>query len=217
MDSRSNNRNEYAPESTDFRRSVYFLLARIFTDVPDALLLKQLQSAGIFEEMARHGFNVGLPDSGPLDSLLDELEIEYTKTFIQSDAHVPLYGSVHSPKEGDRGRLWGDSTVEVKKMIEAAGLEFAPHYGGIPDHLSIELEFLGRLVEAEGKAAEKQDQKTVLKLRYVEAQFIRENLLSWFPDFASKVTERDPHPFYGSFVKFCGEWLLSELDALKHA
>ncbi len=42
----------------------------------------------------------------------------------------------------DRGNFGGESTVEVKKFIESAGFDYTSEYKGLPDHISVEWEFM---------------------------------------------------------------------------
>lgn len=184
------------------RGALYLLLARVFAREPDAPFLERLESSGLRAEMARRGFE--------WEGDIEALAIEYTRLFVGPGPHAAPYGSVHSEKTGDGGRLWGDSTVEVKRLIEASGLTFASDYGGIPDHLAVELEFLGRLAEAERRASAEGESAKAATLRSLQGKFLRDCVQIWFPAFVAKVTAMNPRPFYAGFVAFCRDWLASE-------
>ncbi|MBI4612381.1 MAG: molecular chaperone TorD family protein [Planctomycetes bacterium] len=200
--------------TVESRRGVYHLLRRIFEKESDEKLLADLEASGLRRELEDRGFDLGLP-LGPIEpGTAERLAVEYTRLFIGPGDHAPLFASVHSDRVGDKGRLWGDSTVEVKKFIESTGLMFKPGRGSVPDHLAIELEFMARLVEAEEEATREGNEDAVRKIASAQQRFLSEYLLSWFPSFARKVAESKPHPFYASLTKFCHEWLLSEKGAL---
>ena len=66
-----------------------------------------------------------------------ELETEYTSLFVNSYPTLPCppYESYYR-----EGRLYGDSTDEVRNIYRQKGLEFS--HVEAPDHISVELEFL---------------------------------------------------------------------------
>ena len=191
-----------AQEIAGERRALYLLLARVFAREPDGPFLESLKSSGLRAEMERRGFG--------WEGDAETLAVEYTRLFIGPGPHASLYGSVNSERPGDEGRLWGDSTVKVKQTIEAAGLSFVPGYGGIPDHLAVELEFLARVAEAQDRADAEEDAATAAALGAFRRGFIHDHVLNWLPAFAEKVGELNPHPFYSGFVRFCREWIESD-------
>ena len=201
-------------KSKDYRMGMYLLLARLFGKEVDREFMENLLSVGLLKELEQANYHPGIPNGEISDNLLETLANEYTRLFVGPGPHVSLYGSVYSIKEGDDARLWGKSTTGVKKFIEASGLKFAENYGGIPDRLSIELEFMAHLIRAEEEAREKKDLATVDTLRSVQKRFMKEYLMSWFPNFVTEVEKFKPHPFYGCLTSFCLEWLNSELNLL---
>lgn len=129
-------------------------------------------------------------------SLLESLQIEYTRLFINAVPHViaPPYGSVYL---SDDGTLYGPSAVRTKDFYRERGFDLSGE-ADIPDHLSLELEFLALLAE-EGREEE-------------ETLFLRQHLRPWFPRFKARVLAEVRHPFYRVLVNLIDFFTREEWD-----
>ena len=116
---------------------------------------------------------------------LDPLQLEYTRLFINAVPHViaPPYGSVYLDSDG---MLFGPSAEKTKNFYHEQGYDLTGP-NDIPDHLALELRFLGLLVE-EGKeeAAER---------------FLEQCFRPWFSLFSVRVAREARHPFYRVLVQ----------------
>ena len=70
----------------------------------------------------------------------EELSVEYATLFVGPyELKAPPYGSVYL----DEGRrVMGDSTIEVIRMYQEAGLTLDENFKELPDHIAVELEFI---------------------------------------------------------------------------
>jgi TorA maturation chaperone TorD len=181
------------------RSHVYGLLATIFRAEPTEALLKELKGPRFSRVFSDLGLDLGDEfHDKPEAEVADELAVEYTRLFLGPGPHISPHESVHS--EVDRGgwsNLWGEETVRVKKFIETTGLEYAPDYTGIPDHISVELEFVQKLALWEAAAWSKGgDTEGALYCLKVEKMFLDEHLSKWVPPFCDKVIAQAELPFY---------------------
>ena len=121
----------------------------------------------------------------PFDAFLEDLQVEYTRLFINAvpSCPAPPFGSVHM--EGGRS-LYGKSTEKVLDFYRENGFEPAGREA-VPDELTIELEFLGLLAE-NGKARE-------------EEEFLSTLFRPWFSKFRQIVIKEAQHPFYRTAVQ----------------
>jgi TorA maturation chaperone TorD len=178
------------------RSSLYRFLAAVFREELSPQLLEQVRSAPFREALAEAG--VRLDErflEGPEEALLEDLAVEYAYLFLGPGKHVSPHESVHA--EGGSGVLWGRETVRVKRFIETTGLEYAPDYTGIPDHISVELEFVQKLALWEAAAWSKGgDTEGALYCLKVEKMFLDEHLSKWVPPFCDKVIAQAELPFY---------------------
>lgn len=179
------------------RSQVYGLLATLFRGEPTEALLRELKGprfAGVFSDL---GSDLGgeLREKSEVE-LREELAVEFTRLFLGPGPHISAHESVFVEADGGIGGLWGEKTVEVKRFIEAAGLTYGSDYTGIPDHISVELEFLQRLVACEAENWGESDTGNALFCLGVEKRFIDEHLGRWVPAFCDKVAARAAMLFY---------------------
>ena len=152
----------------------------------------------------------------PAEELLEELAVEYAWMFIGPGKHISPHESVHHEKDNSKwGQLWGDATVEVKKFIETTGLDYQPDYKGLPDHISVELEFMQQLTLREEQAWEDADTEGANYCRNIQKKFIEEHLVPWIPVFCKKVIERAELPFYRDLAALTRNFIEFEKDEIK--
>jgi TorA maturation chaperone TorD len=148
--------------------------------------------------------------------LLENLAIEYTRLFVGPGKHIPPYESVHHQKEGvQSGQLWGELTGQVKNIIESSGLEYQSEFTGLPDHISVELEFMQHVIQHEAQAWEADDEETALLCLKNEKQFVAEHLSGWIPDFCEKVSAAAEMPFYLEMARLTRSFIEFEKQELK--
>ncbi len=125
-----------------------------------------------------------IADLPQTDNYLEDLQVEYTRLFINAVPGViaPLYGSVYLSSDG---KLYGPSAVKTKEFYRSCGFDMSSEWD-MPDHICLELEFLALLAE-EGQEDE-------------EERFLNECFRTWFPAFRDKVLNEVRHPFYRVLV-----------------
>jgi len=180
------------------RSNIYGLLAAVYRQEINSDLLQQIKDPrfmGVLSDLGSE--ELALFFQKPDKELLEELAVEYARLFLGPGRHVSPHESVHHPREdGQWGGFWGKSTVEVKKLIESTGLDYKDAYKGMPDHISVEFEFMQQVILREEKAWEEADTKTASTCRHLEKIFIEEHLVRWIPTFCDKVIKEAESPFY---------------------
>jgi len=198
-------------EMADHRSNIYGLLALMYRQevTPDLLLqVKDPRFLGVFADLGVEGIEDLFEK--PEETLIEDLAVEYTRLFLGPGKHISPHESVHHQREdGDWGTLWGAATVDVKKFIEATGLEYDADYKGMPDHVSVEFEFMAALTRREAQAWSEEDEKGARQYIDVQQKFIKDHLVQWIPDFCGKVIQQAELPFYRavaeltqSFIEF---------------
>ena len=114
---------------------------------------------------------------------IEELQIEYTRLFINSVPHViaPPYGSVYMDKS-----LFGRHAEQVQKFYARNGYSLRDDVD-LPDHISHQLEFLSILAENNNQDA--------------ETEFLQSLFRPWFTRFYARVMGESTHPFYSTLVQ----------------
>jgi DMSO reductase family type II enzyme chaperone len=216
---------EASGEQTAVARAViYRFLSRCFSH-PDRELLTLFDSARL-EEFLQSWRYLGWEDSGSLAKAVEwlserpsrddtqlELQKEYTRLFITAYPKVvaPPYSSVYLDKER---LVWGQSTAEVAKLYEAAGLGISEEFHDIPDHIAAELEFASYLIVEQQRQLES-DADNARKLLDIERKFLIEHLSQWAPPFFTKVAECSRLPFYAEMARLARKFI--EADARRAA
>jgi len=190
------------------RSSVYGLLAMIFRAEPAVDFLVQLKTPGFSEILKSLGYSLGDEfKSSPDEELAEDLAVEYARLFIGPGPHLSPHESVHLEVDGYEGGLWGATTVKVKKFIEAAGLNYEDQFTGLPDHISVELEFMQKMTEWEAEKWAEGDEEKALGSQMVQRKFMDEHVMLWGPGFCDKVIDMSESPFYENMAKVAKSFL----------
>lgn len=210
MKSENNNHVELAGQ----RISVYGLLARVYRKEILPGFLGQIRSPQLKGALSALGANLGDEFFTRKDEdIIEDLAVEYTRLFMGPGPHIPPYESVHHERNGgDWGSLWGASTVEVKKFIETSGLHYKEDYKELPDHISVELEFMQKVIERERDAWEEGDRDKALYCLKMEKMFIDDHLIKWVPQFCGKVVSEAELTFYREMAKITGNFIEFEKE-----
>jgi TorA maturation chaperone TorD len=201
-----------------YRRSdVYGLLSSVYSQEPDKGFIEHIQNDKSLRLLIARG---GMWDEKfwalSEQEIYERLAVEYTRLFVGPKDHIPPLESLYNHDEGETRQIWGSATVEVKKLIESSGLSFIKDYGGIPDHISIEFEFMQKLVEKEGELWGKKGNDSQLhKTIELEMRFINEHLKMWIPDFCQKVIEAAQLDFYKNFAELTKDFIVTEEEEIE--
>ena len=198
-------------ETAGHRSNIYSFLSLIFRTEVTKELLENIKERSFVSMLTDMGVNFDDDFlTKPEDALSENLAVEYARLFLGPDKHISPHESVHHERnDGDWGVLWGRSTVEVKKFIETAGLKYKKQYSGLPDHISVELEFMQEAARNESQAWKENKNEEAVYCLKMEKKFIEEHLLTWVPAFCDKIIADAEMPFYRemaeltkSFIEF---------------
>ena len=201
-------------ETAEQRSSIYGFLSLIYrAEVTDSLLkrIKETEMLSVLTGMGARFEDDFLHQ--PDNELLEVLAVEYTRLFLGPGKHIPPYESVHHERDdGDWGKLWGKDTVLVKKFIESAGLEYKSDFTGLPDHISVELEFMQEAAKREAQAWKANDLDGAVYCLKMEKKFIDEHLAAWVSVFCDKVIAEAEMSFYRETAKLTKSFIELEKE-----
>ena len=199
------------------RSTVYGLLALVFRQEATASLVREIRTPELLE--ALQGLELRFDDdflSTPIDELVEDLSTEYARLFLGPGKHISPHESIHHERDdGQWGQLWGASTVEVKKFIEATGIGYDPEYKGLPDHISVELEFMSDLIAHEEMLWSEKRLDEAEKCREVEKRFLEEHLFTWAASFCRKVKEEAESSFYREMASLTEHFIEIEVSSYR--
>ena len=196
------------------RSQLYGLLARVYRNEPDVAFISMLKTDLFKDAFMEMGIEL---DSDFItrteDVLMEELAVEFTRLFLGPGPHISPHESLHHElKHGKWGTLWGDSTVEVKNFIESTGLKVESELNLLPDHISVELEFMHLLANREVEAREEGDHEAAAQCIKMEKEFLERHLRSWVPAFCDKVIAAADSSFYRVTAELTKRFLKFEME-----
>ena len=202
-------------ESARFRSNIYGLLATVFRQEPSEALITELRDprlSGVISDLC-----VDLGEvfySTPENELRETLGLEFTRLFVGPDSHISAHESVFAEMDSGIGGLWGVRTVEVKNFIETTGLDYNPEFTGVPDHISVELEFMQRLTEWEADKWNQDDRENAEYCQSIQRMFLEQHLLPWAPQFCDVVIAQAEIPFYRAMSELAKNYLEVEQQSI---
>ena len=202
-------------ENARIRSNIYGFLSSMFREEITAERLRQIKTSVIKEVLSEMGFQYEIFSQKDQDQILEDLAVEYARLFLGPAKHISPHESIHHQRDdGDWGSHWGGSTVEIKKFIETAGLVYRQEYSGMPDHISVELEFMKEAVEREARALEEKDWEGALYCQKMEKKFICDHLVKWIPSFCDKVISQAEVSFYGDLAEVTKKFIAIEFEEI---
>jgi TorA maturation chaperone TorD len=141
----------------------------------------------------------------------EELLVEYTRLFLGPFGVIaPPYGSVYLDGEH---RVMGDSTMEVIRRYRNEGLSGSSDARELPDHVSVELEFMSYLVFKEIKALEICDLGAAAEAVEKQKSFSGDFLRRWIPPFCERIKENTESGFYAALAQCASTFIGSSRPA----
>lgn len=202
-------------DSAKSRSEIYGLLAAVFREEPTEAFIKELRGprlSGAFSDMQ---IDLGKKFYNDPGSEVEEaLVLEFTRLFIGPDHHISAHESIFTEADSGAGGLWGAKTVEVKKFIESTGLDYEPQFTGLPDHISVELEFMQKLTEWESDMWKQEDRNSAEYCLSVQRMFIEQHLSCWLPQFCDEVIAQAEIPFYRAMAELTKNYMEFEKQSI---
>jgi TorA maturation chaperone TorD len=184
-----------AEEVARARADTYRLLGRLCLAELDARLLAALRETAEF----------GPALAGDDAPLLSRLRAEYVRLFLVNA--VP-YESLYLDEQM---LLNTAATVAVVEAYRNGGYSPAGQVGA-PDHVGLELAFVGHLALAEAESLALGDAQVVLASRERQRLFLAEHLGCWAPVWATSLGRLAREPFYRALAGVVRDFVLAELD-----
>jgi len=192
-------------EIAESRNRVYLLLSTLLTKEVTPELLAILKN-----EMVAAAFGELDPDIAcylndqESQKLLNDLAEEYAALFI-----VP--GGI-SPHESVRlhGMLNQKPAWEAEAFYRRGGLVISDECRLMPDHLGMELEFMGYLAGREAEAHAKQDEEEAAKWIGLQGDFFQNHIDNWAFSFLTDLQRYAFHPFYKGLGSLTINYLKTE-------
>lgn len=141
-----------------------------------------------------------------------ELKIEFSRLFVGPYRQLaPPYGSVYLEKSRT---MMSDSTLDALAAYRAAGLMVADTYKEAPDHIAVELEFVGFLVFKEIEALQSDSGEVPQSLLFQQKEFLSRHMSLWVGIFSQNIADHSTSPFYQNLANTLTSVIKEEMDYL---
>jgi DMSO reductase family type II enzyme chaperone len=199
------------------RSRLYDLLARAFA-VPDPPFHQAVRegafAAQLWDNLAALPYAPALGDEETVRQQLGEaadhreLQSEYIRLFDVGTPRppCPLYGGEY--KKGRKGTM-----EDLIRFYNYFGLHPSPRSRDMPDHITIELEFMHFVIFREVAALHHQQARTSY-LR-AERDFLERHLCAWVPPLWGRLQRQQPPAFYAALTRLTEAFLAADLRYLQ--
>ena len=141
-----------------------------------------------------------------------ELAVEYTRLFRGPvKAEVYPYESMYIG-----GEVIGNSTLDVVRRYEEAGVAVADGFKDLPDHISAELEFMHYLCGRALDALERGANDEATRFRCMGQTFLKDHLNKWVPQFTDLIMQYATTPYYLTIAEITQEFIIREATLLEN-
>jgi len=203
-------RESSAPEAetAQSRSHMYLLLSALFIREVTPDLLKTLNTEEMLEGLHDLGVDMRKVIAPADERLINDLAEEYAALFIVPGG-IPPYESVRL-----HGMLNQKPSWEVEEFYRRCGLVVKDGCRMLPDHLGMELEFMGYLAVKEADARRLGGEKEILKWSGFQAEFFQGHIRPWTFDFLQDMQKLAFHPFYKGIAGLAIRFLEADKEHL---
>jgi len=129
------------------------------------------------------------------------LKNEYYRLFETPSAPAPPYESLYKGS----GEMLGEMSGKVLEYYKETGFQLSSECHDLPDHISVELEFLSRLsYKIVG------DGKSLIRM----TKFMENHILKWVPQFLNLVKKNTKEYYYKQLATFTDELIFKTVKLL---
>ncbi|MBI4590926.1 MAG: molecular chaperone TorD family protein [Candidatus Rokubacteria bacterium] len=144
--------------------------------------------------------------------VLEELKGDYHRLFVGPyHLEAPPYESCY---RGRGGAVMGEAAVEVLQSYGEAGLALHPDVRNPPDHIALELHFLGLLAREEAALWRRKSPERLGSCLRRQQSFLSDHLALWIAPFSERVQEADGSRFYGPLAAATADYVAADLALL---
>lgn len=189
------------------RARVYRLLSALYLKEVTPEIISVLLQDEVKGMLSNLNINIAdLLSDASQDEFLNNLAEEYAALFIVSGG-IPPYESVRL-----KGLLCQDPSWAVGEFYKRCGLAIKEDCNIFPDHIGMELDFMGYLADRESDAWEDADSGTAIKYLNLQKEFFNSHIINWVYGFLDDLEKYAFHPFYNEISKLTRNFLDSERE-----
>jgi TorA maturation chaperone TorD len=200
------------------RESAYGFFADLCLNPPSDSLVDMVKDGSIlsvFQDDDEGGAGLAwlagfVKEAAGIPNLKDELEAEHTAIFVLPSGVLP-HAAAYLDKEK---RVGGRITEGVRCFYQNAGAAIHENSIQIPDHLGVELEFMGFLCRMEKQLREAAEAPYLKQCIDFQKSFLEAHLCRWAYPCLEEIGRQTECRFYKALTYFLGNYLKGEEEYL---
>lgn len=168
------------------------------------------------DELTALGSSLREPDR---DLFLRDLRVEYARLFTgPGEPAVMCYASQYLERDerGRAGRLYGEAAAFAAAAYRAESVEPSSERGELPDHITLELEFMYHLCRREEQAWLSDQAAEAARLHDMIGNFLHDHAARWMPEFAESVRAASRIVLYRALAELLTMQLRAEHEESGH-
>ena len=197
------------------KSNIYYILSHLYTKptretinhVKDNLpYLKQSLKALSMDEEVIQKWNLE-----NVEEEIEDIEVEYTRLFLGS----PPIKAVCSPYESywKQNTIMGSPVENLSRLFNEFGLEISKDYVDLPDHVSVELEFMFIINKMIVNSINANEKNEVNNLLLVKRKFVDEHL-DWINDLCVKIESESKLAYFRNLAVLTRLLLKYEIEEM---
>jgi TorA maturation chaperone TorD len=202
---------ELLVDELNARADVYRLLAGVFVEEPSAEFLDALRAPAMLQQLAEAGLHFdGDFTETSIDTLVEQLAIEYTTLFANSGGFPPV--------ESVRlfGRFKQEPNFETMQTYRRFGFVLRPgRFEVFADQIGVELMFVAELLDRSAAALASGDAADAKRLEKEIKRFWVQHLGRWARGYAQLIERTAEHSFYREMARFLAGFAAEEIEAME--
>lgn len=197
------------------RQNVYKLLGSLYQFEVNAASLEALKRMHFPDATGNAVLDAGGAQlnrciAGLQNEQLDDLAADYARTFLSAGiADGPAAYPIESVYTSRQKLIMQDAYEAMMKILAAHGVAPA-HKDLYPDHLGVELEFMGVLIERTIKAIDEGKSEAASALLDEQKDFLEKHLLNWTGKFFKDLRSVAGSDFYKALADFSEGYLAED-------
>ena len=144
---------------------------------------------------------------------LDDLQVAHTGLFIYARGAACCFPYESFYREKNKC-LMGDSTIAAKRFYQMFKLRVSRKFRDLPDHISVELEFMHFLTHNEAAFSVRGDNRGSDLCIGHEIRFLENHLLKWVSQFTNCVIENSDSKFFVTLSQLIRDFLKEDATYL---
>ncbi|MHB1653867.1 MAG: TorD/DmsD family molecular chaperone [Desulfitobacteriaceae bacterium] len=213
-------KNSEAGQTND--AAVRAILYNVFADA----MSRKLDPSWLEPNFQRN-LETGLPDVAGKEEMLRsltraaqdveyyrEIQLDYDALFIVPGPKLIFpYESCYTQRsiDGSFGRLWQKPAQDMQRILKEWDIQFAEGWDLIPDHLAVELFFMGHLCRLTAK--EDLEAEELTKVQEWEKRFLESHLTNWAFELLDNMKRKAETDFYRGIALLMNAFLEEEKNS----